>query len=213
MKSPEGRGCPPVPGALDYLCGSSSGYDAHLHRTASGIIGSAVGRYSATFPGWRLTLMDSVPPCDPHSPAELQSLFSSGARSPFEGVWEEEFDPVLQEMKPRKVLISLSYLSQLPAAVDLQLHLESKGIRPMVGGSLPRSLERSGNGLDLLAAVFPGLTTGDGSELAGDGEPLLSRLSWPLQAGDGSAVHIVQAGDTLHSLHRLLVGSMPLLSG
>jgi hypothetical protein len=177
--APEGRGCPPVPAALEYLCGSSAGYDAHLHRTASGIIGSAVGRYSAAFPGWRLTLMDSLPPCDPHSPSELQRLCTSNARTPFAGVWEEELDPVLLQMKPREVLISLSYLSQLPAAVDLQRHLASRGIRPMVGGSLPRSLALSGDGVDLLASVFPGLTTGDGSELAGGGAPLLSRLAWP----------------------------------
>jgi hypothetical protein len=182
-EAPEGRGCPPVPGALEYLCGTSSGYDPHLHRTASGILGSAVGNYSAAFPGWRMSLMDSVPPCDAHSPGELLQLCASGVRTPFAGLWEEELDPVLREVTPKEVLISLSYLSQLPAAVDLHLHLVSKGIRPRVGGSLPRSLARSGEGLDLLAAVFPGLTTGDGSELTGGGEPLLSRLAWPVQVG------------------------------
>ena len=182
-RAPEGRGHPPVPKALEYFRSSEAGYDPHMHRTASGIVRSAVSRFARGFPEWRLSLMDSTPPCDPHSPGDLAKLFAGAAETPFTGLWEEELDPVLDQLRPREVLVSISYLSQLPAAVDLQRHLAARGIRPMVGGSLPRSLEMSGEGLELLAGVFPGLTLDDGSELAGGGDPLLSRLTWPLNAG------------------------------
>jgi len=176
----EGRGMPSTSKAVDYMKHSAHGYEPHRHRTFSGMLNSAMQRYSERFPGWRITLMDALPPCDQHSPQELNELFSSGGTTPFAGLWEEELLPILDDMRPETVLISLSYLSQLPAAIDLNRFLTLRGITPVVGGSLPRSLKHSGSGMDLLGSIFARLDTGDGSSLEDMQQPFLEELVWPL---------------------------------
>jgi len=172
------RGVPPAGKALEYFR-SADRYEPQLHRTFSGILSSALRRYSERFPGWRLTLMDAEPPCDRHSPTELREYFESGAETPFSGFWEWALDDVIEGYRQSGILISVSYLSQLPAAVDLHRYLVRRGLDPLTGGSLPRSLEHSGQGFDLVEKAFGRIVTGDGSGLAGDGRPFLSDLSWP----------------------------------
>ena len=176
----EGRGLPSTRRALDYMKLSLDGYGPHRHRTFSGMLNSAMQRYSERFPGWRITLMDAQPPCDQHNPGELRELFASGVETPFTTLWEEELLPALEETRPETVLISLSYLSQLPAAVDLHRFLTARGITPIVGGSLPRSLEHSGSGMGLLGSVFERMDTGDGASAAGLHNPMLDELVWPM---------------------------------
>jgi hypothetical protein len=110
---------------------------------------------------------------------ELSEYFASGCQHPFSGFWDDTLDGVLREEKPREVMISVSYLSQLPAAVDLHRYLTERGFSPLVGGSLANSLFMTGTGFDLLESVFPGVRTGDGSELMDTEEPALSGLAWP----------------------------------
>lgn len=177
---PDERGQPPVGRALDYFTSEIDGFDPHQHRTYSGVLNSALQRFIKGFPGWRLTLMDAIPPCDPHSPLELLTYFSRpDSRHPFQGLWQDALTEILKEMKPKKVLISISYLSQLPAAVDLHRFLVEMRQEPVVGGSLPNSLARTGKGFEQLDSVFPRILTGDGSELIGIREPALSDLVWP----------------------------------
>ncbi len=175
---PEERGSPPVGTALNYFRESVL-YEPHRHRTCSGILNAALQRYSRRYPGWRLSLMDAEPPCELHSPSELASFLAATGETPFTDLWHDTLDRILRETKPKRVLISISYLSQLPAAVDLHLHLRSLGIRPITGGSLSRSLVHSGMGYELLEDVFGEILTCDGSTLAGDGKPFLSELVWP----------------------------------
>ena len=70
---------------------------------------------------------------------------------------------MLASERPRRVLVSLAYLSQLPAAIDLVRFLDRLGVNRAVGGSLPRSLAATGAGLDLatwIEAAMLGTRTG-----------------------------------------------------
>lgn len=166
--------------AVCYLQNSPIGYDPHKHRSVTGILNSALSRFSEMHQGWKLTLMDLIPPVDIHKPGKLLEL-SQKRETPFSDLWEEVLEPVLAENKPQKVLVSLAYLSQLPAAIDLCYFLQKKGIRTVTGGSLPRSFSLTGKGIPLLASSFPDLSTDDGSELiqASSGVKILDSLSWP----------------------------------
>ncbi len=130
--------------------------------------------------------MDVVPPAGAmHSPAILTSLSESGAM-PFARLWSRSLDPVLDDLHPARVLVSLAYLSQLPAAIDLCRHLGRRGYPVSVGGSLPNSLKATGRGSAILEAHLPEVLYGDGSVLlggSGSGEGMLDRLAWPGTAG------------------------------
>jgi hypothetical protein len=168
-------------GALAYLRDRRDGYDPMTHRSATGVLHRRLGGFGDRFPGWKLTLMDVAPPARLHDPAALAVALASGP-SPFQALWEDVLDPVLREQRPRSIWISLAYLSQLPATLDLALHLRRQGLDPVVGGSLPRSLAMTGHGLAALAPHLPRIDTGDGSlALAGDLPPggLLGRLWYP----------------------------------
>jgi len=164
--------------SLDYLRGAAGGFVPSRHRTSAGILHSALASQRDSMKGWRVTLMDLAPPCDPHSPLEMLGLSREQA-SPFGETWEEAFR-VISDRRPAKVLVSVAYLSQLAAAVDLVRFLRDRGIRPVVGGSLPNSLRSTGTGGALLEKVFPEVIYGDGSTLVG--EPpgrLLSKVVYP----------------------------------
>ncbi len=178
--SPRGRGYPAVKPAIDYLRNSHI-YTPQQHRTASGILNSSLKLFSKKFPGWRISLMDLVPPESAHRPSEMMRISSEG-KTPFSEFWEEYLLPVLQLYSPENVLVSLSYLSQLAAGIDLVLFLRKAGYRVIVGGSLLNSLHRTGNGYELVSAVLPESTMGDGSKFQGFDsglDPLLQKLSWP----------------------------------
>jgi hypothetical protein len=163
---------------LRYLLESAGGYDPARHREAAGALHARLAGFAEANPGWRLSLMDLEPPGRVHDPRALSAALSGA--SPFEALWEEVLDPVLAGHRPRTVAISLAYLAQLPAAIDLARHLERRGIRPVVGGSLPGSLARTGQGLAALGEVFADLSDDDGLALAGGGPGrLLDRLAWP----------------------------------
>jgi hypothetical protein len=171
---------------LEYILGASGvppaagGYDPMRHRSAASLLHERLGRFGALHPGWRLTLMDIAPPVRVHDVEALSRLLEDPARGPFGPLWGEVLDPALDEHRPRHVVISLAYLSQLPAAIDLARHLVRRGIAPIVGGSLPSSLKLTGSGLADLESVFPRVETGDGMVLL-PGEPgrLLDRFAWP----------------------------------
>jgi len=172
---------PRVQGALHYLTeGQGGGYDPHPHRSASGSLHNKLRHAAQAWPGWRFSLMDVEPPLPVHDPDALAELLAHGEH-PFRALWREVLDPVLERERPARVLVSLAYLSQLPAALDLVAHLRRRGIQPVVGGSLPNSLAETGGGLDALARHFGHLELGDGASLLGAdlGEPFLQRLVWP----------------------------------
>jgi hypothetical protein len=177
--SPVGRGLPDVGPALQYLRNNRS-YTPQQHRTASGILSAALKNYSEGFPGWRLTLMDAIPPEPVHMPRRLSSLCEQ--RTPFTEFWARHLMPVLDDCRPERVLVSISYLSQLPAGVDLVGTLRRKGFEVTVGGSLFNSLSRTGEGFHILSEVIPEAVTGDGSGFPGftSGTPLLEKLQWPI---------------------------------
>ncbi|NLP06226.1 radical SAM protein [Candidatus Fermentibacteria bacterium] len=145
---------------------SKNGFDPVIHRTATGIIHSALAHSTALPAGWKATLMDLIPPFDIHSPLLVREMCEKG-RDPFSGFWDAALDPVLKETRPETVLLSLSYLSQLAGAVSLAFRLERAGVRCIAGGSLPNSLALTGSGLGVLGRVLPGLRLGDGGDLAG----------------------------------------------
>ncbi len=163
---------------LGYLLDSPGGYDPERHREAAGALHAHLSLFPRAHPGWRLTLMDLEPPVRVHDPRALAG--SLRRHSPFASLWREVLDPMLDGHRPRTVAISLAYLSQLPAAIDLAGHLSRRGIRALVGGSLPASLESTGVGLDALREVFTDIIVDDGLALAGGGPGrLLDRLVWP----------------------------------
>lgn len=166
--------------ALRYLTERSGGYLPSAHRSAAGHLHAAVSKFGEDFPGWRLTLMDIAPPGRIHHPHALQQLLKNSP-SPFQLTYDTVLAPALEKYRPKQVLISLAYLSQLPAAIDLQQFLAARGITPVVGGSLPNSLHATGRGLEALHAVFPNILIGDGRALfsKSESERLLTRLSWP----------------------------------
>ena len=179
-KVPEGRGYPAVKSALTYLKNNSN-YLPGQHRTVSGVLNSALKLFSKGYPGWKISLMDLTPPSEVHRPEELLRICRQEV-TPFSGFWEEYLLPILQKHLPKTVLVSLSYLSQLPAGIDLALFLKSNGYHVITGGSLLNSLVQTGKGFDLLRRVLPDTILGDGSllrEIETSDNSLLSRLSWP----------------------------------
>lgn len=175
-------GLPNCQPALDYLTKPESGfYSPHRHRSFCGILQSVLKRYSALFPGWQITLMDSVPPGIVHSTEGLNSLAEQG-RTPF----SEYLNKWLRNQRDTfdRALISLSYISQLPAAVELAYILKASGKRVTVGGSLPSALKTTGRGVELLENCFEELLTDDGRSLVNGNEPFLEKMDWPVFALD-----------------------------
>jgi hypothetical protein len=168
-----------VRSALSYLRTATDGYEPQRHRTAVGVVHSRLKGFGDAYPGWKLTLMDIHPPCRVHDPRAVARELSTGD-SPFRSVFEGPLQRALEKHRPRKVVISLAYLSQLPATIDLCRYLEKRGFSPIVGGSLPRSLAQTGHGLTEFAEVLDTISTGDGSDLLGLPEgSILERLTWP----------------------------------
>jgi hypothetical protein len=167
-------------GALQYLLNTPGGYTPDAHRSAAGRIHAATSAFGDKYPGWKLTMMDLTPPWRVHHPSALANLLDR-EQSPFRMLFESCLEPILETRRPKQVLISLAYLSQLPAAVALHLFLLEKGHRPIVGGSLPNSLHATGHGLHALKAVFPQISIGDGSSLLGPKASgrMLDSLAWP----------------------------------
>lgn len=169
--------------ALSYLKSSVAGFTPSKHRTAVGILHSALKSATSKLKGWKLTLMDLTPPCDPHSPEEITRLCESGG-APFQAFWEESLGHRLDELRPRKVLVSVAYLSQLGAAIDLCRFLRARKASFTTGGSLLNSLGLTGRGSHLLARALGPVLRGDGSALVG--EPpgtFLKRVIAPDHAG------------------------------
>lgn len=187
--TPKGRGYPVVEPALKYLQNTPL-YSPQQHRTASGILNSSLKHFSNNYPGWKITLMDVVPPKAVHRPSEIMRICREG-KTPFSEFWEEYLPPALKRFNPDTVLVSLSYLSQLAAGIDLILFLRRAGYRVVVGGSLLNSLSRTGEGYELVRSVLPESSVGDGSTFPGftSGDNLfLSRLSWPDMIGESDYI-------------------------
>ncbi len=183
--SPQGRGYPAVMPALDYLLNNPR-YNPQKHRTAVGILNSSMKLFSKGFQGWKITLMDLVPPVTLHRPSELMKICTEG-NTPFTRFWEEYLLPLLKRYSPETVLVSLSYLSQLTAGIDLILFLRRNGYKVIAGGSLLNSLSRTGTGYELVRSVLPESNLSDGSSFPGfdcGSDPFLSQLSWPSMPGE-----------------------------
>lgn len=163
--------------AVRYMKSPPAGlYDRHGHASNSGVIMSALRRYGEGFPGWSLTPMDCAPPRGLHRPLEMPL-----EETPFSRFFEAVLEPVLDRFPEAEVLVSVAYLSQLPASLELGRFLEKRRRRALFGGSLFESLSRTGTGLKLLGEALPRISTGDGSELFPAGEPgsALDRLDYP----------------------------------
>lgn len=167
---------------LDYFLAPPGGaYEPEAHRAAAGRLHKRLVDAMAPFPGWTVSLMDVGPPRAAHEPARLAALLAEGGH-PFEGLWDEALAPVLARHRPRKVAVSLAYLSQLAGAIDLVAWLRRHGVEPVVGGSLPASLAATGAGFEGLRAVFPHIALDDGASLldaSAAPRRLLDRLTWP----------------------------------
>jgi hypothetical protein len=157
---------------------STIGYEPGRHRTATGLLHKSLSDWGGDHPGWRLTLMDIEGPALAHDPVGLAKAMAKGS-SPFAGLWEEVLDPLLDANRQAQVLVSLAYLSQVPATIELIAHLRHRGRRFFVGGSLPTSLAATGHGLEVLQSVLGPLELGDGSTLLDPGERLLDKLAYP----------------------------------
>ena len=171
----------PINVALDYLLNCDGAYDPMKHRTAAGSIHKKLKSFSSVFPGWHLTAMDISPPEHVHHLEHIERTLQT-TRSPFEELWIKSLMPVLEQHRPKKIIVSLAYLSQLPAAIDLAMFLKKRGIVPQIGGSLPRSLAGTGQGLNALKKIFSAIDITNGASFAGlDNErDLLRKLSWPV---------------------------------
>lgn len=171
---------PPTLAAMDYLQSANGGYEPMRHRSEVGVLHKRLRGFAERFPGWRLTLMDIAFPGRLHNPARIEALLKR-EQSPFEELYQNLLCPVLTQYRPKRVLVSVAYLSQLVAAIDLVQFLQDKGIDAVVGGSLPNSLASTGQGLKTFQQVFPNLVTGDGMSMVSSDpeEHMLDRLDWP----------------------------------
>ena len=169
---------PPVERALRMLTETSL-YAPQAHRTEAGIVHKRLRGFGERHPGWRLTMMDVHAPVPVHDVTGLERTLAE--HSPFAELWETELGPVLDVHRPRHVLVSMIYLSQLAAGIDLVAFLERRGIDVIIGGPLIESLSLTGGGLDPLRSVFGDIRLGDGLSLIGGraGEKMLDQLGWP----------------------------------
>ncbi len=166
--------------SLDYLISPGTEfYKPHKHRSVCGVLQSVLKSYQKLFPGWQLSLMDSVPPGITHSTSGLISLAQSG-KTPF----TQYFKLWMQEIRGTfdHALISLAYISQLPAAVEIVWLLEEAGIKVTVGGSLASALHDTGSGIELLNSCFKEVVLDDGRSVVNENQPFLSKIEWPIFA-------------------------------
>ncbi len=170
--------------ALRHLVDSKS-YAPMSHRSATGVLHKKLAGFSQVYPEWRLSLMDIAPPVRVHDPRALAEKMAQDP-SPFRSLWSEALQEALDVHRPRRVLVSLAYLSQLPATLDLVRFLERRGVPFVVGGSLPSSLALTGFGLGSLVDLLGNVVVGDGLSLLGQNlgdEKLVERLTWPRLLG------------------------------
>lgn len=154
-------------------------YEPHRHRSSAGVLHSRLRRMD-TAAGWKVTLMDVATPGRVHCLPGLLAAARSG-EAPYSPFLREYALPRIREAAPQTVLLSVSYLSQLPASLELALLLRREGIQFRLGGSLPRSLATSGSGIDCLTQAFPETDLSDGSGLAeGTEGDLPTRPEWPI---------------------------------
>jgi hypothetical protein len=166
--------------SIEYLADPETQfYNPHKHRSVCGVLQSVLKTYSRKFPGWHLSLMDSIPPGVAHSTSTLIALAESGSTpfSEYLNLWIKRTRGCFDHG-----LISLAYISQLPAAVETAWLLEQAGTRVTVGGSLVSALKDTGRGIELLRQCFREIAFDDGRSLAGGNEPLLSKVEWPVFA-------------------------------
>ncbi len=166
--------------ALEYLISPKTAfYSPHKHRSVCGVLQSVIKKYKAHFPGWQLSLMDSVPPGITHSTDQLLDIAKSG-KTPFTeyfSTWINKHSSTIDH-----ALISVAYLSQLPAAVELSWMLEEAGVKVTVGGSLASALKHTGSGIELLKKCFRNLALDDGRSLVNEDTPFLTKIEWPVFA-------------------------------
>ena len=112
-----------------------------------------------------------------HEPRGLAARLAEGG-GPFGDLWDEALAPVLERHRPKRVLLSVAYLSQLAGALELADWLGRRGIEPTVGGSLLNSMARTGEGLGSLAELLGRVELGDGLSVISE-QPghLLDRLA------------------------------------
>lgn len=153
---------PGVKRGMNYLLHQSA-YAPMQHRTATGAIHSALKNYARQHPGWTLTAMDLLPPRPVHQPLALLKMLQSD--DPFLPLWESIIPDILTHHRPKKLLISIAYLSQLTAGISLIFFLERTGIPYIAGGSLLRSLHATGEGFKLLQKVIKNIDVSNGASL------------------------------------------------
>jgi len=157
-------------------------YEPHRHRSAAGSLHAHLRR-SFRDSDWRVSLMDVTPPERAHSIPHLMET-ARGGSTPFSGFLRSYALGRITDFSPDRVLVSVSYLSQLPAALELAFLLRQTGIPFSVGGSFPRSLATSGSGVEYLRRAIPELDLNDGSSFMGATEGSVARAPlWPLMPG------------------------------
>ncbi|MBN2802250.1 MAG: hypothetical protein JXR91_04060 [Deltaproteobacteria bacterium] len=170
--------------ALHYFNKSKKGYTPDHHRGHSGTIHKDLKRFSADFEGWRLTAMDIEAPIPVHNVEPLKNLLQK--QNPFADFFDEVIPDKIALHRPKKIIVSVAYLSQLAGAIALNSYLQSIGITAIFGGSLFRSLKSTGNGFDFLTAIFKNIDVSNGSTLIFEKEQsdFLNRLHYPTIISD-----------------------------
>lgn len=128
-------------GAVAYFQ-EQAGYAPAVHRSHVNNLHRFFSDWSAQFPGWQIGLTDAtfsrIPPHDPE--AFVQHLEAGGV-TPFTEYLETKLIPAIIESGVREIGISLTYLSQIYATLELGLLLNRLGIKPILGGALVNVLE------------------------------------------------------------------------
>ncbi|MCK5739339.1 radical SAM protein [bacterium] len=117
-------------------------FDPHVHRSHINNLHRLMAIFSEQFPGWKITLTNATfAQIQPYDPEEFVKFIRNGGRTPFSAYYEQKLLPSLQTLGGERIGVSLSYLSQVYAALELAVRLNENGVRPVLGGALVHVLD------------------------------------------------------------------------
>ncbi len=115
-------------------------FQAQLHRTHINNLHQFINTQS--WPGWQMGLTNvNFNALPPHNPAGFKDYLKQGHTTPFTSYLEQQLLPALQQLKPKMIGLSLTYLSQLYFAMEIGLALQRLNQRALIGGALVNVLE------------------------------------------------------------------------
>jgi len=152
-------------------------YDPMKHRTQINNLHQYLSRWSAQFPGWRLGVTDvSFNAIPPHDPEKFIDYVQRGGVTPFSAYIHQVALPTIKALAPAVVGISVTYLSQIYAAIELGLALREAAFTPVLGGALINILDQKADEPFSFHGIFsrqhPALDDFQRSQIP-------SQLKWP----------------------------------